>query len=335
MTGLTVTVADPRTDPEPPGWAEFFGRQELHTPWRYDLMRLESLAGADPTLLVLARRGPDLVAALSVVRCRTRLGLTWMEVHQPWMAGLPGWVFGPGLAEAGARREALRAMERAVCRRGGPGCLGLVYKHVPSEDLPLVDGRGRRHRATVANSVLVNHFSGYQDWLGSLAKKPRQTLSQLQRRLAARPDLTVRFGPGRTDLDPDTMAAMLSAHRASFGRLRYDRRVPMSAAYLGALTAQPRTYTLTYHGEADQLLAFGVLVDHPVTPFYLVWASVGEAGGRRGGLYFDGLRRGVEFMLEHRRSALIAGRGLNEVKTRYGFTDQPRVVVAVPRLVAG
>ncbi len=334
MTGLTVDVVDPRTDPEPVGWAEFARREPMHAPWDYRLMGIESRAARHPTLLVLVRDATVPVAALTVLRCRTGLGATWMEVHQPWLAGIPGWAFARDLDDT-ARRDALRAAERAMCRAGGPACLGVLYKHVPHEQRSLVAGRGRVARATVGNTLLTNRFATYEDWLSSLTKKRRYGMRQQFRRTTADTDLVVRFAPARDDVDPVTMAAMLRTHRTKFGPQRYDRRSPMSAEYLRALTARPDVHTLTYHDGAGRLLAFGTLLDHPVMPFDQLWASLEpEAGGRRG-LYFDAIRHVVQHMIEHDRATLTAGRGMVELKARYGFAEQPRTVVAVPRIVAG
>lgn len=331
--GLTARVLDPRTDPEPADWAGFVRAERLHLPWEYRLMGIESHAAAHPTLLALVRDGERIVAAFAVMLRRGRLGLRWLEVHQPWMAGFPGWAFAAGLDPAG-RRRAVAAFERAACRYAGPACLGLLYKHVPA-DQPLVTGRGRPSRETVASAVLPNRFTSVQDWIGSLRRKRRSSMRGYLRRVAADPDLVVRFEPQRCDLDAAQLADRLYRHRASFGSLRYDSRSPVSAEYLAAVVGRPDVHTITYHDRAGRLLAFGILLDHPAMPFFQHWAALRPDDGGRRYLYFDAYARAVGRIIELDREAMAVGRGMVELKVALGCTTQPRLVVVAPRPLAG
>ena len=331
--GLTARVLDPRTDPEPADWAGFVRAERLYLPWDYRLIGIESRAAAHPTLLALVRDGERIVAAFAVMLRRGRMGLRWLEVHQPWMAGFPGWAFTAGLDRDG-RRRAVAAFERAACRYAGPACLGLLYKHVPADE-PLVTGRGRPSRETVASAVLANRFTSVQDWIASLRKKRRNSVRGNLRRVAADPDLVVRFEPRRDDLDPALLADLHHRHRASFGSLRYDGRSPVSAEYLGALVGRPDVHTVTYHDRAGRLLAYGILLDHPTAPFYQHWAALRPEDGGRRDVYFDAYARAVGRVIELDREAMAVGRGMVELKVALGCVAQPRLVVAAPRPLAG
>jgi len=340
----SVDVHDPRVDPEPDGWAAFRAAHRPHAVWDYALMGVESLAARSPGLLAVARRGGEVVAAVSVtvgsprgtvpgpVGGLARWGPRWVEVHQPWLSGFPGWVFADSLPAA-ARRDVLRAVERAVCRFVGPGCLGVLYRYVPAEDEHLVAGTGRVVRPAMGASVLDNAFADVEGWIRSLARSRRHSIRGQIRKVAAADDLARRFAPGRDDLDGAELAGLLHRHRAKFGDVPFDWRSPVSARYLDALVRRPDVVTGTYHDRAGRLLAFTTILDHPVVPLHQHWAALGPDEGGRRHLYFDAFAEVVRHMIDRGAAAVSSGRGLGEVKESLGFTVRPRRVAVAPRPV--
>lgn len=327
----TVDVLDPATDPEPPDWAGFFAAQQLYAPWDYGLMGIESAGGPNPVLLTLVRRDGVLVGAVAALVARRGRGPRWVEVFHQWLSGEPGWVFADGL-DLLARKEILRAAERALCRHVGWTCLGLVYWHLTPADVPLVAGVGRHVRASVGTAVLDNTFASTKEWLGSLSRNRRASLRKLHRQLAEDPDLVIRFESARSDVDGAELARMLRAHRDKYSHFRHDSRNPVTAEYLSALVARPDVRTMTYHDADGTLLAFSNLLDHPAHLFSQHFAAWPDG---RGHLYFDVYHRLVDHLVERGAKSLSVGRGMAEVKTRLGFEIQPLRLAMVPRVVAG
>ncbi|MCR6481354.1 GNAT family N-acetyltransferase [Amycolatopsis sp. OK19-0408] len=341
----TVRVLDPRTDPEPAGWAAFLETQQAPLTWDYGLLGIESRPSRSPYLLTLVSDGAELVAAVLAMVCRpspsaepasvgglARWGPRWLEVQHAWLSCYPAWLFAEAL-DADARREILRRFEQAACRRTGPGCLGVVYRAVTPDTAGLVAGRGRLVREVLPALVLENTFADLDGWLAALSRNRRSSLRGQLRKIAADPDVVVRAGTARDDLDPAELAAMLHAHRESKGPVRLDRRGPVTAEYLGALVRRPDVVTTTYHDAAGRLLAFTDLLDHPVTPLHQHWAALPPGGGRPKHLYFDVVVRGVRHMIERRRKFLALGRGATELKVSLGFSPSPVFGAVVPRPV--
>jgi len=344
---LSVDVLDPRRDPEPPDWAGFRESEELPVPWDYGLLTLESESSRSPNLLALVRDGGRIVAAFGITVCGpgpdrgprrvggpARLTPRWAEVHHPWLSGYPGWSFTEAL-DAPARRDVVRAFERAVCRYIGIGCLGVMYRSVPPEDRGIVAGRGRIDREAVSTAVLDNTFETRDQWISSLTRSRRHSIRGQIRKIAADPTLTIRCETERDDLDGGELARMALAHRAKFGSVPFDFRSPVSAEYLHALVRRPDVVTMTYHDDTGRLLAFTNILDHPVLPLHQHWATVPVEEGGRKHLYFDVFARVVGHMIDGNRKAISAGRGLADVKASLGFTPRPLRVVISPRPVCG
>ncbi len=339
---MTVTVLDPRVDPEPPDWFDFQRRQHLYAPWDYALLTMEAWLSRHPPLLVVARSGGTIVAAMTVLVCAPAHGGRYararsvrggrlvprvVQVYQPWL-GAEGFV----LTDGGA--EVLRAMERAVRSRLGPGLVGMIYRNVPAARSALVSGRGRLVRPVQpAASVLENRWASDEEWLASLSRNRRKNVRKVDRLVAADPTLVVRSGAGRSDVDGAELAGMLRAHRTKFGTQRFDPRTPVGAEYLSAVVRRPDVHTLTYSDVDGRVLAFSTYLDHPVAPVLQFWAS--RDAGARAHLYFDCHARAVRQVIASGRSELFAGRAMFEQKQSLGFGARPMCVVGVPGPVMG
>lgn len=341
-----VRVLDPRTDPEPEGWAGFLEAQQAPVPWDYQLLRVESRFSQSPGLLTVVSDGDKPVAAVLAMVCRpvaserpgpvrgpARLLPRWVEVQHAWLSGYPPWLFADGLDPAD-RREIMRRFERAVCRFTGPGCVGVVYRTVPPESLEMLSGRGRPVRDTMPTSVLENSFVDVEGWLASLRRSRRLSLRSQSKKIAADPGVVIRTEAARTDLDAVELATLLREHRARMGPVKFDRRGPVTAEYLGELVRRPDVITSTYHDAAGKLLAFTNVLDHPVAPLHQHWAAVAPAEGRPKHLYFEAVVRNVRYMIEGNRKSLSMGRGLGDLKATMGFLPVPLLGVIVPRPVS-
>ncbi|WP_181777273.1 GNAT family N-acetyltransferase [Amycolatopsis pittospori] len=340
-----VRVLDPRTDPEPEGWAGFLEAQQAPVPWDYHLMRVESRFSQSPTLLTVISDGDEPVAAVLAMVCRpaaserpgpvrglARLSPRWLEVQHAWLSGYPPWLFSDGL-DAADRREIMRRFEQAVCRVTGPGCVGVVYRTVPPESLDMLTGRGRPVRDTMPTSVLENSFVDVDGWLASLRRSRRLSLRSQSKKIAADPGVVIRTDAARTDLDGLELATLLREHRARMGPVKFDRRGPVTGEYLGELVRRPDVITSTYHDAEGRLLAFTNVLDHPVAPLHQHWAAVAPEEGRPKHLYFEAVVRNVRYMIDGNRKSLSMGRGLTDLKATLGFQPVPLLGVIVPRPV--
>ena len=339
---------DPRVDPAPAGWAEFFKAARLHPVWDYELLGLEAWGARNPQQVAVARDGGEVVAALSVLVCRPRLAPRfgpvpgrrslrpfWAEVFLPWLSGYPGIVFVPDFP-VGDRAALLREFERALRRHLGPGLLGVLYRAIDEEFAAHTAGRGRLVRPAQSTAVLENRFQSEEDWLKTLPSARRSGLRRRRRRIAEDPGLVVRGGPGRDDVDGAEVAALVRAHRERYGKLPLDTRTVPSAGFLHRFIRRPDVHTLTYADPGGRLLAVNTLLDHPDSPCMQHWAALPlEERGRGSGLYFDSYVRAVRFMTQRGAKELSAGRGMNELKEELGFLPRKLYAAAAPRPVLG
>jgi hypothetical protein len=194
----------------------------------------------------------------------------------------------------------------------------------------LVAGRGRVTRSIEANAVLPNRWPDVDGWLASLHRERRKSIRRYARLIERDPTLVVEHGPGRTDVEPAELTALLNAHNERLGVPAFSHRTKMATAYLGALVARPDVHTLTYRDLDGRLLAFNTLIDHPRTAVLHHWATLPITDGGRYNLYFDCYLRGVRHLVEHERPELSAGRGLSTLKTSLGFELREMSLVAVP-----
>ncbi|WP_037310562.1 GNAT family N-acetyltransferase [Amycolatopsis orientalis] len=344
---MKIRLHDPRTDPVPVGWTEFVPAARLHPVWDYEVMGLDGWTARNPPMLVTIADGAGILAALSVLVCRPRLRPRfaptpghrllrpfWAEVCQPWLSGYPGLVFAPRVAAA-ERRPLIREFERALRGRLGPGLLGVLYRALGEEFAKDLRGPGRLVKHVDSVAVLENRFGSEDEWIASLPKSRRGGLRRQRRRLAADPDLVVKGGPGREDVDSAEVAALIQAHRERHGRLALDSRTMPSAAFLRRFLRRPDVHTLTYTGADGRLLAVNTLLDHPDSPAKQHWGTLPVTEGGRQGLLFDSYIHAMRYATRRGVKELTAGRGLPELKATLGFRARPVYTAAVPRPVLG
>ena len=344
----TVEVHDPRSDPEPTGWRRFLKKARLLPVWDYRLLGIEAWLARNPPVLAVAREGEETVGAFVAMVCRTvrerayapppetpRRGLAprWVEVYLPALSGHSACVFLPGVDDD-RKRAAVRAFERAVVDRLGPGLLGVVYRAVDHDLGPVLSGRGRVTREIDPVAVLSD--------VGSAEAWERRLPDAVRDRLGAG-SLRVESKVSRADLDARELATLLNDHRARqdarawregqrsrVGGLHLDTRSRIAPSYLDALVRRPDVVTTTYHTAEDELAAFSVLLDHEEG------AALQHFAARPGsGLWVDACARAVRHTADRGRPLLTAGRTLLDRKAALGFGTRPLVSVAVPRPFLG
>jgi hypothetical protein len=339
---MTVELYDASRDLEPPGYREFQRSERLTAAWSYDVLQALSRSTWAPVLLAQLRDGPEVCGVVCAVYLGLRRGgrpsprrePLLLDVRVPGYAHCPGWHFASRVP-AEQRRELLRAYERAAVRWLGLGCVGAAYRGVTEHDLPLLTRRGAICQQSATSGIMPITWSSVDGWLKSLRKSRRTDLRRQSRIVAASGDLRVDFGPGRTDLDPEVVATMHRAHVARLGS-RLDPRAPLPASYFAALYGHEDVITLSYRDHNDRLLAFGGLLDHPVSPRIGTWAALRPAEGGRKHLYFDHYMRLIHYVIESGgRKELSAGQGMFEVKQSLGFRPLPMYRMAIPRWAAG
>lgn len=329
-TAFEVAVLDPRRDPEPADWAAFTARHGLPAPWDYRLLGVESAASPSPNLLTLLRSGGRLVGAVGALAVRPiRGGPSFADTQMSWLSGVPSWIF-DGDLDAADRLAARSVYERAVRRRMGALCAGVVYRNITTGDLPFARGRGRVVKEVMGTSVMENAFPDFDGWLASLTKSRRSSVRGQIKKIANDPDLVVRSERARTDLDGAALAALLRRHRGRFGRNPFDWRGQISAAYLDLLVRRDDVITTTYHDAAGRLLAFATMLDSPGLVYHQHWAALTPEEGGRKHLYYEAFTRVVRYTIEHGRPAVSAGRGLSDAKVPLGFTLRPIHTAAAP-----
>lgn len=353
---IEVEIVDPRSAPEPSGWAKFRRRAAPWPMWDYELLRLEAWLSRNPPVLAVFREGGRVLGASVAMLCSPLRGQTfaprvvgrwrryapcWAEVYLPWFSGHPAAVF---LARVSAelRRELLRLFERRLVEYVGPGLLGVVYRALPVEIAREVTGPGRLSREIDPTTVLVNRWDSVDEWFASLRPPVRAAVQEV---LDDAADLDITTGAGRTDLDAGELAALLNRHRARqderawregqptrIAGLRPDTRSPVPTAYLEAFLRRPEVVTRTYR-EGGRLIAFHTMIDIKEGIALPHWASLPVALGGRRRLYADAYVHCVQRMIEMGRPEITAGRTLLDLKAAFGFDTRTLLSVAVPRPV--
>ena len=120
------------------------------------------------------------------------------------------------------------------------------------------------------------------------------------------------------------------AHLTNLRHRRLQAPAPPPAAYFDALAGRDGTLYLTYHDREGRLLAYDLTFDDGTWLVTSVWGALDLHGTGYPNLYADRCLRLVAYMVEHRRAGIRFGRGLLEVKQRFGAAPVPQhLVVAV------
>lgn len=333
----TASLIDPLRDPIPEEWDAFATRHRLRPGWFSgpiqavnwcvqlpSSMVMMTGTDGDPLALFHARHfGPGHPGRFVVPGRYPRLAFTECRtVPVPMEAG---FTFAEGTDEP-AQVELLRQFERTIRQRTGPGHLGILYRNLIDQHLPLVAGAGRRIRRLTPRMVLDNQWTDLDSYLRSLPAKWRSQLKKIRHEVDHDPDLTVEV----TDqIDPDEACWL-----GEVTRQRYTPRFPpmplLSAGAIAQVAQVPGSRFLTYRERDGRLVGYTALFDTGEEITLTWWGSRAITEGRRDNLYFDQYLRGIELMIKLGRSRLNMGPAMEKIKLRYGAYPVDRWDVFAP-----
>jgi hypothetical protein len=331
---LVATVVDPLIDPVPPEWDAFVANEGLLPMWCGTLLRIAAWCAAAPVSMVLVR-DDDTPRALFHVR---HLGLgnparfarpgrtvpfNLAECRTAPMAMGAGLAFAAGMT-ATDRAAAVRVFERALRRRG---TAAIGYRELHTDDIAAVPTT-RRLRLRLSPTMIVrNEWPDPQSYTAGLPGKWRSQLKKITATVDADPGLRVALVDTVDPADAAWLAEEVRRRHVS----RAVPRPPVPAAYFEALATQPGIQFLTYRDAGGRLLAYSAVHDNGRQLLLICWGSRSGADGRRRNLYFDQYRRLIDLMISRQRQQLVLGKGMQEIKTRYGARPTPLWAVIGPR----
>jgi Acetyltransferase (GNAT) domain len=303
----------------PVEWAAFIRQQRLHAGWSAGALAAAATAGRPVWLGMVHDRG-DVVAAF----CGQRLGPLF-ECKLPQAASLSGFAFS---AELGAsdRRAAVAAFERALARRLGWPCLAVAYRQVGPAELGVLNGGPRLRLGTQPTALLANRWSSMDEYFASLPHGRRKLLRRRYRSLSADPELEISI----TTIADSGISGAEASRLAAMTLRRHQRRpVAPPAGYFDALAGHDGALFLSYR-ERGRLLAFLLAFDDGAVLRCSMWGSLDPHGEGRPHLYFDYYLRLVQHMIELHRGMVGFGKGLHQIKQRYGCALVPQHVILAP-----
>jgi hypothetical protein len=327
---LIATVVDPLVEPPPPAWDEFVSAQRLLPMWDSQLLRVAAWSAQTPSSMVLVceasssepvalfharhlgpgRSGrfarPGRVPLVSVTECRSAP------------------MVGTGVAFAGElshydRAEAVRVFELAVGRRVGLGGRAIVYRHLTHAELAVIPRAGRRLIQVTPDMVLDNQWPDLAGYLAELPSKLRNRLRTIRGRLDA--DSIV---VGLTATIKPAEASWLVHAVEMRHRLRGPPRPPCPAGYFERFSQLPGSRYLTYHTADGRLIAFVTMYDDGTDLIAGIWGRRDPTDGGRRDLYFDLYLQQVDWLVGSGRRRLRFGRGMAEIKARFGARMEAR-----------
>ncbi|MEV1052409.1 hypothetical protein [Streptomyces sp. NPDC049887] len=329
---MRAEIYTPGGGPAPDGWDAFVRDRRACVLWGADLLEAAGWGSRRPLFAGLVRERGEPVAAFC-----GRLGVRPVakRFRRPGRAAVPGWfqvhlpnsfsagrLYAPGLDAAG-RRAATRAFERAVRRRLGPRCLGVVHLDVEVHEFAHLDGPLRPKRATAPNSVLHNGWESMDAYFAGLPRGRRRRLSALHERVGADPDLVVETAV--PSIDP-----VRASRLDQLTRMKHANRpggvVPLLPAYFDRLNqSSGASYFVHSEKSSGRPVSFDLVLD---VPGGWVTTVTGSDGGRD--LYLDLYLREIGRMIATGVPAVGLGPGMRQLKESFGATAVPRHAVAVP-----
>lgn len=333
---LVATVLDPRSEPVPAQWDEFVEAQRVHSYWRAELLRAAAWFSQTPTYLVLVtEQASDRVLGLFHVRHlglpgrmrgysaqrKVRLGLAECRVYPN--SSQTGSVLAAE-CEPAERTAVHRAFERGLRRRLRPTLSGIAYRQLTAEELAAVPRTGRVALPVVPSMVLENQWSDVGSYLAGLNRKWRSQLRKISSEVRTDPSITVAV--------EHTVPVDQAAWLIDIVRRRYARRgfalMPVGHDYLSRFIADDETRFVTYRDRSGRLLSLAALHDNGVELAATYWGNRLPADGGRANVYFDQYLQGVEYLIATGRKRLVMGKGMTDIKARYGCQPSPRWAVA-------
>lgn len=319
-------VVDPLDEALPEGWDRLVLAAGLSSLWRsqvlatlawYERYRpivaLVQDSSGEPCAAFCARhvRMPAGRASFHDPRRRPMFG--FLEFHLPPMVTTAGHAFHPAL-DRRERQAAVLAAERALGERLGLACRGFAYRQVATDDLPAFRSGAHITLAASPDEVVEIRWRSFDAYLADLPGQDRRELARIRRIVDRDETLEIHVGASLRSTEASRLAHVV--------RMRYRPRfrVAMSApaAFYDRLSALEGVRFITYRERSGELQGFGVLADDGVGARSLLWGARERADGGRANLYFDHFLREVEYCIANGRRRLVMGKGLSEIKRRFG-----------------
>jgi hypothetical protein len=335
---VELEVLDPRYDAEPAHWRELRTRAGLRADWSWEVLATQAWCSRTPLLIAVLR---DAGRVCGVV-CADWAGLPvrrngfvsigrgplvgGLHVRAPGTGSVPGWWSAGELPTAELLQHYLHGMRRAI----GVGCRGAVVRQLTEDDAARLAGRPRLVRPTEQLARLPTASWRTRDaWTATLARKRRQNLRTIFRRIDDDPTIEVTVEPGR-NVDPVAVAAVLRHNERKYhGRLLAP--LPQSTGYLAALLRQPDVFVGCYRdSRSGRLLAVVTILDHPQWPVTRHWSSVPLDRPDRPNLYLHHYGLVVSWALRNDKLGLLVGKGKPELKLTLGAELVPQFAAALP-----
>jgi len=332
---LNGYVVDPRVDALPGSWERFLADESVPGAWHGSVVSALAWHARSPAYLGLVCDGSGTACALFSLRhhgsasrrgafvaagARSAAGLVECRLG-PTSTG-SGYRFAATLDDAG-RREAVLALERAVRARFGLRAPAIVYRDVPPGHAAAFAGAGRVARRVTPEVVVENRWDDLDAFYAELAPRRRAELRRVEAQVAR--DRGVVVAQERA-LDPAS-ASRLAASVARRHRHGLRRATPIPAAYFDALGGRPGVEFMTYRDPRGRLLSFGTLLDDGRELVDSVWGNLDLLDGGRQDLYFHHFLRAIGQLIARRRRRIALGKGLGDVKLRFGGRYEERLVV--------
>ena len=328
---LTATVVDPLTGPPPSGWDRFVAAQRLPPGWHADLITAMDWCATAPSSMALVHdRAGAPVAAFHARHLGPGRPWRFTTPGRAPVAGLTACGTPPPANDAGVafadgadrhdRREAVRVFERAVRRRARPVGPLIGYRGLYEEDLPAVPTGHRIVFRLSPQLALANEWPDLPSYLGSLTKKFRRHVRKLRETVDADRTLRVDTDGAVEPVEACWLAEVVRRRYAS----RWLPSPPLPALYFARMARLPGTRFVTYRDGRGRLVACGTMYDDGRDLTFVYWGGRATADGRRADVYFDQYLRSVEMMIELGRRRLLMGRGMEQIKGRYGARLLPR-----------
>jgi hypothetical protein len=325
---------DPGAEEVPPAWDEFTATHRRGAGWdRSALVALAAGTRGPRPWLCLVRDG-ELPVALFVGRLEgARLGRRvlggWFACKLWPLASTPGFAFAAGLDAAG-RRAAVAAFERALFRRLGPACAGVLYRAVDDASLPAFGSRSRLLLPAPPSLVVENRWGSLQEYFSDMPRHRRHRLRGLLRSLERDPGLRIQIA-GNSVLGAEASRLSHLTLRRHWHAWRVSRRRPIPAGWFDHVAGRDGVRFHSYRDPAGRLLAFGLNLDDGAWVRAGIWGSLDPHTEGRKHLYFDYHLRTIAHAIEHGRAGVRLGNGMEEAKRRFGAIPLTTFMLASPR----
>ncbi|GLZ38875.1 hypothetical protein [Actinokineospora sp. NBRC 105648] len=326
---MRTDLIDPLLEPVPAAWDELAVGTGAPVFWHAAPLVVAAWTAQTPPVMAVVTDGARPVA---LFHGRFQGPADFRRFHRPGTvpplgvlecrlapASVAGHRFAADL-DATARAEAVAAFERAVRQRFR--VVAFCYRHVESDAVAAVRGRGRRVLSVSPDTVLTTEWSSVEDYLRSLPPKWRSQLKKIRATVAADP----RVHRAVVDEVPVAQAARL----VNLVRSRHQRRglvrAPIPEQYFALLNADPATSFATY-SDSRGLLALSTLHDNGDDVRMSYWGNRDRTEGGLPNLYFDHYVDVVAHTLALGRRTLYPGKGMTQIKQRFGARAEPNHLV--------